>query len=476
MRNWLIAGLLLFGFIGMSLTTAAQSPTFTDKEQNLNAFGFPQDETSFPVPVATSSFLLTPGTVLTSACPGAQPGGGILCGQQFAVNIPNGTTGLNFAAISQSGDEFVVFIRFNEEIAIEEGRAVTDLAVQSIGGIASFTLPNFQPGDEFPGIQPGRYFFALAHFETSNQNFLATGGTVTTRPLSFTNPAEFSCSVAELLCNQQHRLEVDEIRTLNLSVQAEGNFQLHVRFGEPVQLDPLTFDENGVAQFGNPISDFSASSENGTASVTIDGATVPPIQTGVYYVAVVNFENLNQNVVLNASQGDVTEVQRQPPMADFSFSPDEPRVGQTVTFTDTSTDGGTIVSRSWDFGDGNTSTDANPTHTYAAPGTYRVSLLVSNDADLSTTVAKTITVLPASSSEGVGSDPVIVGFVSLAFENPDIWERTVADGCVTYTNTADGDEVVQLEVMDGDVQNFTVAAGDSFLVCGNAAHFNSTGA
>ncbi|NOZ93608.1 MAG: PKD domain-containing protein [Acidobacteria bacterium] len=32
----------------------------------------------------------------------------------------------------------------------------------------------------------------------------------------------------------------------------------------------------------------------------------------------------------------------------------------------------------WDFGDGTTSTEENPVHTYAHPGTYRVTLKVTN--------------------------------------------------------------------------------------------------
>ncbi len=45
-----------------------------------------------------------------------------------------------------------------------------------------------------------------------------------------------------------------------------------------------------------------------------------------------------------------------------------------VAFTDASY--GAVSSRLWDFGDGVTSTDANPAHTYAMPGNYTVSLTV----------------------------------------------------------------------------------------------------
>lgn len=49
----------------------------------------------------------------------------------------------------------------------------------------------------------------------------------------------------------------------------------------------------------------------------------------------------------------------------------------TVTFTNTST--GTITSYLWDFGDGITSTDENPTHTYSTQGFYLVKLSAFND-------------------------------------------------------------------------------------------------
>ena len=51
----------------------------------------------------------------------------------------------------------------------------------------------------------------------------------------------------------------------------------------------------------------------------------------------------------------------------------------TFDFTDQSTSDGTIGSWLWDFGDGNTSTEQNPSHTYSEPGTYHVCLTITDD-------------------------------------------------------------------------------------------------
>ncbi|MGV9903969.1 collagenase [Streptomyces sp. NPDC003388] len=76
--------------------------------------------------------------------------------------------------------------------------------------------------------------------------------------------------------------------------------------------------------------------------------------------------------------------------------------GLKVTFTDQSTDSdGTIASRSWDFGDGTTSTATNPSKTYAAAGTYTVKLTVTDDKGATSTAGRTVTV---SSSGGTGTE------------------------------------------------------------------------
>ena len=67
------------------------------------------------------------------------------------------------------------------------------------------------------------------------------------------------------------------------------------------------------------------------------------------------------------------------PVARFNVSPSILCQGTPNTFTDLSTaPNSTINSRLWTFGDGSTSQQANPTKTYAAPGNYEVTLVVTN--------------------------------------------------------------------------------------------------
>jgi PKD repeat protein len=77
------------------------------------------------------------------------------------------------------------------------------------------------------------------------------------------------------------------------------------------------------------------------------------------------------------------------PTANFSFTTS----ALTANFTDSSTDSdGTITARSWNFGDGATSTSTNPSHTYAAAGTYTVQLTVTDNGGLANSISKQVTV------------------------------------------------------------------------------------
>jgi PKD repeat protein len=83
----------------------------------------------------------------------------------------------------------------------------------------------------------------------------------------------------------------------------------------------------------------------------------------------------------------------QAPTASFTWS----ATALTVDFTDTSTDSdGTVVEWSWDFGDGGTSTQRNPSHTYAADGSYPVTLTATDNNGATDTKTQTVTVVSGS--------------------------------------------------------------------------------
>jgi PKD repeat protein len=73
------------------------------------------------------------------------------------------------------------------------------------------------------------------------------------------------------------------------------------------------------------------------------------------------------------------------PSANFS----ESISGNIATFTNSSSSVNSTLNYSWDFGDGNTSSIQNPSHTYTTSGTYTITLIASN-CIFSDTITKTI--------------------------------------------------------------------------------------
>lgn len=94
-----------------------------------------------------------------------------------------------------------------------------------------------------------------------------------------------------------------------------------------------------------------------------------------------------QPVKLNGG-GDQPVIFKMKPEVDVNFTYSKPPCSLTVTFTDSST--GNCVWQTgpwapstwnWNFGDGTTSSQQNPVHTYTTPGTYSVTLVISCPED-----------------------------------------------------------------------------------------------
>jgi PKD repeat protein len=87
------------------------------------------------------------------------------------------------------------------------------------------------------------------------------------------------------------------------------------------------------------------------------------------------------------------------PSANFS----ESISGNIATFTNSSSSVNSTLNYSWDFGDGNTSSIQNPSHTYATNGTYTVTLIASN-CIFSDTITKTIQIGTNSMEENTNTN------------------------------------------------------------------------
>ena len=123
-----------------------------------------------------------------------------------------------------------------------------------------------------------------------------------------------------------------------------------------------------------------------------------------------------------------------PPSASFSTSETKTKPGSSIQFTDEST--GDIDSWSWDFGDGNTSTEENPSHTYAEKGDYTVSLTVSNKAGSDTDTLPIVVLAPPnanfSASEARARVNSSIQFTDESTGDIDSWLWDFGDGS---TNT-----------------------------------------
>ncbi|MBW2974054.1 PKD domain-containing protein [Candidatus Woesearchaeota archaeon] len=108
------------------------------------------------------------------------------------------------------------------------------------------------------------------------------------------------------------------------------------------------------------------------------------ITNNVIYSGVIVQGNVTYNATLNGSI-NLTDIINLPPTADFSYSPNNPRVNQNVNFNaggSSDPNPGDTLTYAWDFGDNSTGTGVTPSHQYANTGTYTVTLTVTDNRGL----------------------------------------------------------------------------------------------
>ena len=175
-----------------------------------------------------------------------------------------------------------------------------------------------------------------------------------------------------------------EVQFTNLSSENAESFEWHFPGGDP----EFSMLENPVVTYEQPGAyDVSliASNANGSDTLTFDA-----------YI-----------IVNEAAQSD------------FSYAMN----GATVSFFNMSQDADSYF---WDFGDGSSSTEENPVHTYAGGDTYTVILFAANECGETTDTAE-ITIelmLPVANFTAdttIGCAPLEVQFTDMSTGNPTSW-------------------------------------------------------
>ncbi|MDD4247942.1 MAG: PKD domain-containing protein [Methanosarcina sp.] len=157
----------------------------------------------------------------------------------------------------------------------------------------------------------------------------------------------------------------------------------------------------------------------------------------------------------------------QKPVVNFWGTPRSGNAPLSVTFKDITT--GAPTAWNWDFGDGASSTEQNPTHIYSAAGNYVIKLTASNAAG-STVLSKynymTVTgtaaqtpVAAFSASPTSGNSPLDVTFTDTSTGTPTAWSWNFGDGTSstqkspTHTYSAAGSYTVTLTVSNAAGSN-----------------------
>ena len=274
--------------------------------------------------------------------------------------------------------------------------------------------------------------------------------------------------------NPTHTYDDPGTYTVSLTVTGAG--------GSDTKTTTITVESPPPPQPDPPVADFVASPTSGTTPLTVsftdkstgditswqwdfdgdgvvDSTQQNPTYTynepGTYTVTLTVSGPGGDSTKARTNYIEVSQyIPPQVPVADFTATPTTGNAPLTVQFTDNSANDPT--NWLWDFGDGSTSTQQNPAHTYNDPGTYTVTLTVSNAAGSDTAIKVGYIVVEAppqpspptadfSASPTSGTAPLTVSFTDKSTGDVTLWEwdfngdGVVDSTCLLYTSPSPRD-------------------------------------
>ncbi len=172
-----------------------------------------------------------------------------------------------------------------------------------------------------------------------------------------------------------------------------------------------------------------------------------------------------------------------PPVANFSGTPTIGAPPLAVAFTDSSTNSPTAWS--WTFGDANTSTVQNPSHTYNSTGSYTVALTATNAYGNNTNTKNSYITVgnpPVANFSGTptsGAAPLAVTFTDSSTNSPTAWSWNFGDSNTStvrnpsHTYSGAGTFTVALTATNAYGNNTNTKS--NYITVGNAPVANFSG-
>ncbi|MDT0622007.1 PKD domain-containing protein [Croceitalea vernalis] len=237
----------------------------------------------------------------------------------------------------------------------------------------------------------------------------------------------------------------------------------------------------GVTENGGEFTTIEEVAAGTIASVTVTDDSEPDVyvqqklsfNSGTNNTVAIFFTNGDVEARLDDFTIDIGAEGAVPPSVGFSSEQSEVNFLE-YTFTNSST-GATAYE--WDFGDGNMSTEESPTHVYAEAAEYTVTLVATNESNLSNTLEQTINILaPVTAGFTYEVDPddyrtvnfmdASIDAVELLWEFGDGFQFTGMDPSHTYDE--DGIYTVSLTATsitgNTDVETAEIVISEGFVV------------
>ncbi len=276
------------------------------------------------------------------------------------------------------------------------------------------------------------------------------------------------CTINTLLVAQT-TITVTGTVTNSVNSAAVPNHQVNI-----VAIDSMTSFYFSQSVNTNPSGAYSVTIQNYPSSAIITATTLDCNNQTVYLYFGQSPYVANFSICVNPP----------PCQAAFAAYPDSANP-LTIHFFDQTV--GTPTSWSWDFGDNNTDTVQNPTHTYLQNGVYLATLTVvcsnttSSYSDTLFLGGGTVTCQANFSHSANPTNPLIINFINTSVGNPTSFFWNFGDNTTstlqnpTHTYAQAGNYIVTLSISGVSCQSTFIDTITISPPCSNSFTFNSTG-